>query len=200
VSGKLPKWPWAKTKTTTEAQADGGSAHLNLARESLKDLIEDSRLPSGIRESLAHDYEAVQAMLEKLQHGHLHIAVFGRVSTGKSSLLNALIGEQKFAVSPLHGETRKTTMEQWSEVEAAGVYLIDTPGLDEAGGEDREAMAKEVAHRSDLVIFVVDGDITDSELQSLRTLLEQGWPVVVAINKSDLYTQDYLDALLQSVW
>ena len=196
---KLPKWPWARTKKPTEANADGGSAHLDLARESLKDLIEDSRLPSGVRESLAHDYEAVQAMLEKLQHGHLHIAVFGRVSTGKSSLLNALIGEQKFAVSPLHGETRKTTMEQWSEVEAAGVYLIDTPGLDEAGGEDREAMAKEVAHRSDLIIFVVDGDITDSELQSLRTLLEQGRPVVVALNKSDLYTQDELDALLQSV-
>jgi GTP-binding protein Era len=199
VLDKLPKWPWARTKKPTEANADGGSAHLDLARESLKDLIEDSRLPSGIRESLAHDYEAVQAMLEKLQHGHLHIAVFGRVSTGKSSLLNALIGEQKFAVSPLHGETRKTTMEQWSEVEAAGVYLIDTPGLDEAGGEDRETMAKEVAHRSDLVIFVVDGDITDSELQSLRTLLEQGRPVVVALNKSDLYTQDELDALLQSV-
>ncbi len=196
---KLPPWPWAKTKNSTEAAADGGSTHLNLARESLKDLIEDSRLPAGIRESLSHDYEAVQAMLDKLQHGHLHIAVFGRVSTGKSSLLNALIGEQKFAVSPLHGETRKTTMEQWSEVEAAGVFLIDTPGLDEAGGEDREAMAKEVAHRSDLVIFVVDGDITDSELQSLRTLLEQGRPVVVALNKSDLYTQDELAALLQSV-
>jgi len=199
VLDKLPPWPWAKTRNSTEAAADGGSTHLNLARESLKDLIEDARLPAGIRESLAHDYEAVQAMLDKLQHGHLHIAVFGRVSTGKSSLLNALIGEQKFVVSPLHGETRKTTMEQWSEVEAAGVYLIDTPGLDEAGGEDREAMAKEVAHRSDLVIFVVDGDITDSELQSLRTLLEQGRPVVVALNKSDLYTQVEQDALLQSV-
>ena len=196
---KLPGWPWTKTRETIEAQADGGSAHLNLARESLNDLIEDSRLPAGIRESLAHDYAAVQAMLDKLQHGHLHIAVFGRVSTGKSSLLNALIGEQKFAVSPLHGKTRKTSMEQWSEVEAAGVFLIDTPGLDEAGGEDREAMAKEVAHRSDLVIFVVDGDVTDSELQSLRTLLEQGRPVVVALNKSDLYTQDDLTALLQSV-
>ena len=196
---KLPGWPWTKTKNTTKSQADGGSAHLTLARESLKDLIEDSRLPAGIRESLAHDYEAVQAMLDKLQHGHLHIAVFGRVSTGKSSLLNALIGEQKFAVSPLHGETRKTSMEQWSEVEAAGVFLIDTPGLDEAGGEDREAMAKEVAHRSDLVIFVVDSDITDSELQSLRTLLAQGRPVVVALNKSDLYTQAELAVLLQSV-
>ncbi|MDX1406130.1 MAG: GTP-binding protein [Woeseiaceae bacterium] len=138
-------------------------------------------------------------MLDKLQHGHLHIAVFGRVSTGKSSLLNALIGEQKFTVSPLHGETKKSSMEQWSEIQAAGVFLIDTPGLDEAGGEAREEMAKEVANRSDLVIFVLDSDITDSELQALKTLLSQGRPVVITLNKSDLYTKDELESLLESI-
>ena len=196
---RLPEWPWTRSRKKADAKADGGSAHLNLARESLSELIDDPRLPEGIRDSLAHDYEAVEAMLDKLQHGHLHIAVFGRVSTGKSSLLNALIGEQRFAVSPLHGETKRTTMQAWSEVEAAGVFLIDTPGLDEAGGELREEMAREVAHRSDLVIFVVDGDITDSELASLRTLLEQGRPVVVALNKTDLYTVAELEELLVSV-
>jgi len=199
VFDKLPGWPWKKKKPATDPDSDGGSAHLNLARESLRDLIDDSRLPAGVRDSLANDYQAVEGMLDKLQHGHLHIAVFGRVSTGKSSLLNALIGEQRFNVSPLHGETKRTSMERWSEVEAAGVYLIDTPGLDEAGGENREEMAKEVAHRSDLVIFVVDGDITDSELSSLQVLLTQGRPVVVALNKSDLYTKGELDALLASV-
>ena len=196
---KLPGWPWIRTKPKAESAADGGSTHLDLARESLRELIEDARLPPGIRESLAHDYDAVQAMLDKLQNGHLHIAVFGRVSTGKSSLLNALIGEQKFAVSPLHGETKRSSMEAWSEVDANGVYLIDTPGLDEAGGEDRETMAKEVAHRSDLVIYVIDGDITDSELSALQTLLMQGRPVVVALNKADLYTTTDLDALLQTI-
>jgi small GTP-binding protein len=199
VFDKLPGWPWIRSREKTDEYQDAGSEHLTLARESLRELIEDTRLPPGIRESLAHDYEAVQAMLEKLQHGHLHIAVFGRVSTGKSSLLNTLIGEEKFAVSPLHGETKRTSMEQWTEVAAAGVFLIDTPGLDEAGGEAREEMAKEVANRSDLVIFVLDSDITDSELQALRTLLAQGRPVVVTLNKSDLYTKEELDALLDSI-
>jgi len=179
--------------------SDGGSAHLDLARESLNELINDSRLPAGVREALAHDYDAVQGMLDKLQHGHLHIAVFGRVSTGKSSLLNALIGENKFSVSPLHGETKISSMQEWSEIEAGGVFLIDTPGLDEAGGEDRETMAKEVARRSDLIIFVLDGDITDTELQSLRTLLAQGRPVVIALNKTDLYTADETESLLESI-
>jgi GTP-binding protein Era len=195
----LPNWPWTKSHAPTEPEGDGGNDHLTLARESLRELIDDSRLPAGVRDSLAHDYEAVQGMLEKLEHGHLHLAVFGRVSTGKSSLLNALIGNDAFAVSPLHGETRHSSMQPWNEVEAGGVFLIDTPGLDEAGGESREQLAKEVAGRSDLVIFVLDGDITDTELSSLRTLLAQGRPVLIALNKSDLYTQNELEELLRSV-
>ena len=184
----LPGWPWKKKRTP--AEDGGGEGHLNLARESLRELINDKRLPPGVRESLAQDYEAVQGMLDKLEHGHIHLAAFGRVSTGKSSLLNALIGEDRFTVSPLHGETKQSSMQAWREEEAGGVYLIDTPGLDEAGGEEREALAKEVAGRADLVLFVVDGDITETELDSLRTLLTRGRPVIVVLNKSDLFTND----------
>ncbi len=195
----MPGWPWINRPTKTESPEDGGSAHLALARESLRELIEDTRLPKGIRESLVHDYDAVEAMLDRLKHGHLHIAVLGRVSTGKSSLLNALIGEPRFSVSPLHGETRKSSMEQWSEIDAGGVFLIDTPGLDEAGGEDRESLAREVANRADLVIFVLDSDITETERSALKILLAEGRPVVVALNKSDLYTDDDVDGLLASI-
>ena len=138
-------------------------------------------------------------MLDKIEHGHLHLSVFGRVSTGKSSLLNALIGEARFSVSPIHGETRYSSMEAWDEVDAGGVFLIDTPGLDEAGGEDREALAKEVAGRSDLVVFVVDSDVTETELEALKAVLAQGRPVIVALNKSDLYTGSEIDALLGSI-
>ncbi|MGB5245199.1 MAG: Era-like GTP-binding protein, partial [Woeseia sp.] len=174
----LSKWSaWRSRNETATAELDGGSHHLTLARESLSELVSDSRLPAGVRESLAQDYAQVRAMLDKLEHGHLHIAVVGRVSTGKSSLLNALIGEQRFKSSPLHGETRESTMAAWNEVEAGGVYLIDTPGLDEAGGEDRERLAREVGERADLVIFVLDGDITDTELKALRTLVAAGRPV-----------------------
>ena len=195
----MPRWPWKKKRAAAEAGQDVGSDHLALARESLRDLIDDTRLPAGVRESLAQDYDAVEAMLDKLDHGYLHLAAFGRVSTGKSSLLNALTGSEAFSVSPLHGETKQSSMRPWNEVEAGGVFLIDTPGLDEAGGEGREAMAREVAGRSDLVIFVLDGDITETELAALRTLLAQGRPVIVALNKTDLFTSDERKALLQSI-
>jgi len=195
----LPKWHWSRKSATIDDDPDQDDDHLTLARESLRELINDSRLPAGVRESLAQDYEAVQGMLDKLEHGHIHLAVFGRVSTGKSSLLNALIGEQAFAVSPLHGETKRSTMQAWREVESGGVFLIDTPGLDEAGGEDRELQAKEVTQRSDLIIFVVDSDITESELDALKILLAQGRPVIVVLNKSDLYTADEKQRLLESL-
>jgi GTP-binding protein Era len=193
----LPKWRW--TKKPTEAVGDEGAGHLGLARESLRDLINDTRLPDGVRDSLSHDYDAVQAMLDKIDHGHLHLSALGRVSTGKSSLLNALIGEERFSVSPVHGETRHSSIEAWSELEAGGVYLIDTPGLDEAGGEDRESLAKEVAGRSDLVIFVIDSDITDTELDALKAAISEGRPILLALNKSDLYTAVEREALLQSI-
>ncbi len=193
----MPKWRW--TKNPTEEVGDDGAGHLSLARESLRDLINDARLPDGVRESLAHDYDAVQSMLDKLEHGHLHLSAFGRVSTGKSSLLNALIGEERFSVSPVHGETKHSEIQAWTELEAGGVFLIDTPGLDEAGGEDRESLAKEVAGRSDLVIFVIDGDITDTELAALKAAIAEGRPILLALNKSDLYTSDERDALLRSV-
>lgn len=197
--GALPKWPWRKKPKAAEADPDDGADHLEMARESLRELIEDSRLPAGVRDSLAHDYAAVESMLDKLEHGHLHLAAFGRVSTGKSSLLNALIGKPVFAASPLHGETKFSAIEAWQEIEAGGVYLIDTPGLDEAGGEQREELAREVAGRADLVIFVLDGDITETELDALKTLLAQGRPVIVVLNKRDLYTDDEVEALLASI-
>jgi len=192
----LPGWPWKKKPRETDG--DDGDA-LELARESLRELVSDTRLPEGVRESMASDYEAVQSMLDKLEHGHIHLSVFGRVSTGKSSLLNALIGKEAFTVSPLHGETRLSAIEQWDEVESGGVYLIDTPGLDEAGGEERELLAREVTERSDLVIFVVDSDLTESELVSLKTLLRQGRPVIIALNKCDLFTTAERDRLLDSL-
>ena len=193
----LPKWPWKRSRP--DGDGETRADHLALARESLRELIDDTRLPEGVRESLAADYDAVKAMLDKLEHGHLHLSVVGRVSTGKSSLLNALLGEPRFSVSPVHGETKVSAIQPWQEVEAGGVFLIDTPGLDEAGGEDREALAKEVAARSDLVIFVLDGDITETELEALQAVLAQGRPVLVVLNKADLYTSGEQAALLASI-
>lgn len=180
----------ATTTTAAEPERLDGDAHLKLATESLRQLLEDKRIPALIRDSLREDYTQVKGMLDKLEHGHFHIAVFGRVSVGKSSLLNAMVGQTVFNVSVLHGETRKVSMQQWEEYSDGGIFLIDTPGINEIDGEAREKMAHDVANRTDLVLFVVDGDLTDVEFQALRTVCHPHRPTLLVVNKSDRYTEN----------
>jgi small GTP-binding protein len=168
-----------------------------MARESLRDLLADSRVPQAVRDQLARDYDEVRDMLDKLERGHVHIAAFGRVGVGKSSLLNALLGEQRFSASPLHGETLESGRAAWVEEDAGGVFLIDTPGIDEIGGEDRERIAREVASRSDLLLFVVEADLTAVELEAMEALATDPRPMLLVLNKSDRYSDDERGRLLE---
>ncbi|MES9972330.1 MAG: GTPase, partial [Candidatus Thiodiazotropha sp.] len=200
VQNILPGWLWKSSDIESDSkQGPQGEEHLQLARENLRELMEDERLPAGVRDSLKDDFLQVEAMLHKLEHGHLHIAVFGRVSVGKSALLNALLGEERFGVSALHGETRHSDMAPWQEVEVGGVYLIDTPGINEISGEERERMAEDVAGRADLVLFVVDADLTQTELQAIGSLHQRNRPILVVLNKADRYTGEELKLLLASL-
>ena len=153
----------------------------------MQDLLNDKRVPEQVRQSLATDYAEVEEMLSRMQQGQIHIAVFGRVSVGKSALLNALLGEKKFSTSPLHGETKAAQQGQWQEYETGNIFLIDTPGINEIDGEQREQLAKDVAARAELVLFVVDGDLTDTEVQALQTITAQHRPVILVLNKIDRY-------------
>lgn len=162
-------------------------------------MLADPRVPESVRQSLSSDYQQVQDMLERLQHQQVHIAVFGRVSVGKSALLNALLGERRFSTSPLHGETKEAAKGRWQEVLSGNVYLIDTPGINEVGGEAREQLAKDVANRAELVLFVVDGDITETELNALRVISAAHRPIILVLNKADRYTQAERESLLASL-
>ena len=170
--------------------SDSGSANVDLAKESLNQLLDDTRVPDSVRNVLRDEYQQLRSMLNKLEQGHLHIAVFGRVSVGKSSVLNALLGKEAFSVSVLHGETKTEGIAEWQEVDAGGVYLIDTPGINEVDGEAREKLAHEVANRSDLLLFVVDSDLTDVELNALKIVAKTQRPIVLVVNKADQYNEE----------
>lgn len=152
-----------------------------------------------MRESLAGEYDSLSELLNKIENEEIHVAVLGRVSVGKSSLLNALAGTDAFSTSPLHGETRTVERTVWQSYDAGGVFLIDTPGLDEAKGEAREALAHDAAARADLILFVVDSDLTSSELAALQQLHASGSLVLLVLNKADRYSAGERDALLASL-
>lgn len=152
-----------------------------------------------MRHELAPEYETLEQMLEKLEYGHVHIAVFGRVGVGKSSVLNALLGEQHFYTSALHGATTTAERGKWVSLDDGHVVLYDTPGINEIDGEERARLAHEVAATSDLVLFVVEGDITESEISALRALMEENQAIVLVLNKTDRYTTQELELLMETV-
>ncbi|WP_440223712.1 DUF697 domain-containing protein [Dokdonella sp. MW10] len=180
-----------------QAPRGGTSRHHAQATDSLRALVGDTAIPPAIRASLAADFERLEAMLDKLERDELHLAVFGRVSVGKSALSNALLGEDAFEVGVLHGTTRDAVPKRWRDVAGGGVHLIDTPGIDELDGEAREKLAFEVAGISDLVVFVVDGDMTTRERDALALLARTERPLLLALNKADRYGDDERMRLLQ---
>ncbi|SFN11560.1 GTP-binding protein [Dokdonella immobilis] len=176
---------------------DPSGQHHAQAEESLRGLLEDPHIPPAIRTSLAADFAQLEAMLGRLERGELHLAVFGRVSVGKSALANSLLGETAFEVGVLHGTTRTASPRPWQVVAGSGVHLIDTPGIDELDGEAREQLAHEVAGISDLVVFVVDGDMTTRERDALGLLAATERPLLIALNKADRYDSEELERLLK---
>lgn len=163
---------------------------------SLRGLLDDPSIPGHVREAMAADFRRVETMLDRLQREELHVAVFGRVSAGKSALGNALLGREAFEVGVLHGTTVEADAARLDEAASAGLVLIDTPGINELGGEAREKLAFEVADVSDLIIFVADGDLTRDERDALHTLAATRRPLLLVLNKADRYSDDECDGLL----
>lgn len=159
-------------------------------------LLEDKRLSSHSRARLHEDYQQLQRLLDKLNQGHIHVAVFGRVSVGKSALLNALAGKAVFATSVLHGHTKHSAQTLWQAYDSGGVYLLDTPGIDEIDGSERSQIAENVARQADVILFVVDGDMTDIEYDALFALHQDTQPVIVVLNKADQLSPNDRERLL----
>jgi small GTP-binding protein len=190
VQAVLQNLPWLK-KTKDPEQ------HLLNANQQIQTLLTDTSVPSVVRQELFQEFAEIETISEKLQSSEIHIAAFGRVGTGKSSLLNALLGRKVFSTSPLHGETLVQQRSKWDSVNSDHVVLIDTPGIDELDGEAREEMARSVARISDIVLMVCEGDLTETEFVAVHSLAERNRPLLLVLNKSDRYGADELDALLE---
>lgn len=116
--------------------------------------------------------------------GRIEVAFFGEISTGKSSLIRALLPEAKIETNVLGGTTREVAEYHWHSPAGDELVLRDMPGLEEVGGE-LDPVARDEALRAHVVIYVVEGDLTRTQAQALEQLLRLGKPTLVALNKTD---------------
>jgi putative ribosome biogenesis GTPase RsgA len=96
VRSTLQSWRFPARRPQT-ANPD---RHLLEAHRNLRELVEDTSIPAAVREELAAEFEEIESISQKLRKGEIHIAAFGRVGVGKSSLLNALLQRPVFTTSP----------------------------------------------------------------------------------------------------
>ncbi len=136
----------------------------------------------------------VRELEAKREAQTLEIVAFGTVSSGKSSLLNALAGRDVFVTDPRGGTTLQRNEIPWSGIDR--VSLVDTPGLGEVDGTQHAEVSAEAAADADLVLLVVDGPLRDSEHRLLRRLADMEKRVVLCLNKEDWYETQERDTLL----
>lgn len=158
------------------------------------DLRSQATLPDNLRRELQRLVDRVE---EKQSSQKLEIVAFGTISSGKSSLLNALAGRDVFVTDPRGGTTMQRQEIPWPGDDR--VLLVDTPGLGEVEGIDRVAVAAQAARDADLVLLVVDGPLRESEHQLLANLGEMEKRVLICLNKSDWYEEDEKALLLGQI-
>jgi small GTP-binding protein len=150
---------------------------------------------------MAPQLDRLRELGRKLDEATVEIVAFGMVSRGKSSVLNALLGSDVFEVGATHGTTVRRGAQDWIEAEPGGfpdarLILVDTPGIDEVGGEIREAQARQAARRADLILFVVSGDMRRLEIDALAELRRYKKPIIVVFNQIDRYPDPDREAIL----
>ena len=120
----------------------------------------------------------------------IHIGIFGKRNAGKSSIINALTGQNLAIVSDVKGTTTDPVLKAMELLPLGPVVMIDTPGLDDEGdlGALRIQKAYQVLNKTDIAILVVDGTVgmTKEDHAILNRIKEKGIPSIVVLNKADI--------------
>jgi len=163
-----------------------------LSPETLQDeILESAR--QGIDVSAA--IEEIREQRRRRSTGEIFIAVYGEVSSGKSSLVKAILPDAEVETDPRAGTTLAIRHYTWTAPSGDRVVITDLPGFNLE--DDTEAL--EETRRAHLVIFLCDGDLTGSQVKQLQILTSLEKPVILALNKSDRYSKEEVQILLDRI-
>ena len=131
------------------------------------------------------------------REGDCHVAVFGEISTGKSSLVRALAPAAATDIDVIGGTTRQVHHFRGELPDGRVLVIADVPGSGEVDGSRREQLARDEALRAHAVVYVAASDLTRAQAAELDWLAGFGKPLVLVLNKVDQYDLRERNALLQ---
>ncbi|MGE5153173.1 MAG: GTPase [Bdellovibrio bacteriovorus] len=178
---KGAKAAWQNPRTLTRASVE---ERIRSAEQQGVDLAE-------VRRELA-------LLQRRKEAGKIQVSFFGEISCGKSSLIKALLPGAELAINVRGGTTREVRDYHWQSPGGDELILTDMPGTNEVGA-GLDALARDEALRSHLVVYVCEGDLTRSQHDDLQVLIELGKPCIVVLNKTDRYRQEELAQLIERV-
>lgn len=124
----------------------------------------------------------------------VHIGFFGRRNAGKSSVVNAVTGQELAVVSEIKGTTTDPVTKAMELLPMGPVVIIDTAGIDDEGalGELRVQKTRQILNKTDVAVLVMDGtvNVEEAEKELISIFREKKIPYVLAINKDDLRQQE----------
>ena len=127
----------------------------------------------------------------------VHIGFFGMRNAGKSSVVNAVTGQELSVVSDVKGTTTDPVTKAMELLPLGPVVIIDTPGFDDVGklGELRVKKTKQILNRTDIAVLVVDSSVglSDADNDLVCIFKEKNIPFIIVYNKSDLVKKSGLN-------
>lgn len=157
-----------------------------------QEMISDSNVVDG--ESDTSKVQKGELMTTNLNQtpsaNRTHIGIFGKRNAGKSSLINAITGQNYAIVSDVLGTTTDPVLKSMELLPLGPVVIIDTPGLDDEGelGALRIQKAYQILNKTDIAVLVIDASsgVTKEDSEILKRIHEKEIPCVIVVNKSDI--------------
>lgn len=185
---------WLLWRLARPAKKTSSSASIPVSRAEV-----DARI-DALRDRHA-ETAALEAELTELDRrrlsGEVYVALFGEISTGKSSLIRALAPDAAPEVDVRGGTTRQVAHHRGALADGRVLILADVPGSGEVDGAIHEQLARDEALRAHAVVYMTASDLTRAQDAELLWLAGFGKPLVLALNKADLYDEAERNALLQ---
>lgn len=131
---------------------------------------------------------------ETPRSNRLHISLFGKTNAGKSSIINALTGQNTALVSDIKGTTTDPVYKSMEILPIGPVVLIDTAGLNDETelGELRKKKTMDVLNKTDIALVIIDSSIgiSDFDIKTIEEIKLKNIPIVTILNKSDINNTD----------
>ncbi len=172
---------WLIYKLLRDSQSNNNQNNSSVDETSVLSQLEQAQRDGIDTEGLRGELEELKRRKES---GRIYIALFGDISTGKSSLIKALLPESEVQTGVQGGSTQEVKHYIWQSPAQDELVLSDLPGRNEAGG-NLEQIIQEEALRAQLVIYVCESDLSRTQLEDISELTTFKKPLIICVNKSD---------------